>query len=88
MRGTYPEEQQMNDLATAREQLEKAIERLEAALATKAGQGDVAGLDEALEQARGEYRNLREVADQVSERIDTVISRLRATLEEDTGHDA
>ena len=78
----------MDDLVTAREQLEKAVQRLEAALSAKAAQGDSAALGEALEQARGEYQNLREVADQVSERIDTVIGRLRATLEKDASHDA
>lgn len=78
----------MDDLAEAREQLEKAVARLEAALSARAAEGGSGDFDVALAQARGEYRNLREVADVVSERIDTVIARLRATLEEDAGHDA
>lgn len=78
----------MDDLAAAREQLEKAVARLETVLATQPKSEDGAALGQALEQARTEYRNLREATDVVSGRIDTIISRLRATLEEDTTHDA
>ena len=78
----------MDDLASAREQLEKAVARLESVLAMESNADDGAALGEALEQARSEYRNLREVTDVVSVRIDTIITRLRATLEEDTTHDA
>lgn len=78
----------MDDLASAREQLEKAVARLEAVLAVQPDADDSAALGHALEQARSEYRNLREVADTVSGRIDTIIARLRATLEEDAAHDA
>lgn len=70
----------MTDLAAAREQLEKAITRLEAALADRPS-GD-ASVDEALSKARAEYRNLRKAADTVSQRIDGVLERLRATLGE------
>ncbi len=78
----------MDDLASAREQLEKAVARLEAALAAKTGEANTGQLDEALEQARGEYENLRQVAETVSGRIDSIIARLRATLDQDTAHDA
>ncbi len=78
----------MDDLASAREQLEKAVARLEAALAAKTGEVNTGQLDEALEQARGEYENLRQVAETVSGRIDSIIARLRATLDQDTAHDA
>jgi hypothetical protein len=78
----------MEDLAAARQQLEKAVARLEAALAARAGEADTGAVGEALEQARGEYENLRQVAEMVSGRIDRIIARLRATLEEDTAHDA
>ncbi|MDH3242305.1 MAG: hypothetical protein OEO83_16750 [Alphaproteobacteria bacterium] len=78
----------MEDLASAREQLEKAVARLETVLAVQPKADDGAALGQALEQARREYRNLREVTDVVSGRIDTIISRLRATLEQDTAHDA
>lgn len=72
----------MTDLAASREQLEKAVARLEAALAARpAGSADPA-VDKALEEARTEYRNLRKVADTVSRRIDGVLDRLRATLDE------
>ena len=78
----------MEDLASAREQLEKAVARLETVLAVQPKADDGAALGQALEQARREYRNLREVTDVVSGRIDTIFSRLRATLEQDTAHDA
>jgi len=68
----------MSELATAREQLEQAIARLETALATRA---DSAELERALAEARAETRNLRRVADTVSGRLDAAIGRLKTTLE-------
>ena len=78
----------MSDLTAAREQLEKAIARLETALSKQPrGTGNPA-LDKALQDAHANYQNLREVAESVSGRIDDVIARLRATLGESTGHGA
>jgi uncharacterized protein involved in exopolysaccharide biosynthesis len=75
----------MNDLTAAREQLEKAIARLETALSEQPeGTGNTAA-DKALQDARADYQNLRVVAESVSGRIDDVIARLRATLGEDAG---
>jgi cell division septum initiation protein DivIVA len=71
----------MSELATAREQLEQAISRLEQALATR---GDDAALERALADARAETKNLREIADTVSGRLDAAIGRLKATLETGT----
>lgn len=68
----------MSELATAREQLEQAISRLEQALATR---GDDAALERALADARAETKNLRQVADTVSGRLDAAIGRLKSTLE-------
>ncbi len=73
----------MNDLTAAREQLEKAIERLEAAL-TAAPDGAVdPAVGKAMEAARSDYENLRAVANDVSSRIDDIIARLHTTLEGD-----
>ena len=71
----------MNDLASAQEQLDKAIARLETALAAQSGENADPAVAEALEQARADYKHLRTVADDVSSRIDDVIARLRTTLE-------
>jgi cell division septum initiation protein DivIVA len=71
----------MSELATAREQLEQAIARLETALATR---GDSADLERALAEARAETQNLRRVADTVSGRLDAAIGRLKTTLETGT----
>ena len=68
----------MSELATAREQLEQAISRLEKALSTR---GDDAALERALADARAETKNLRQVADTVSVRLDAAIGRLKSTLE-------
>jgi len=68
----------MSELATAREQLEQAISRLEKALSTR---GDDAALERALADARAETKNLRQVADTVSGRLDAAIGRLKSTLE-------
>lgn len=68
----------MSELETAREQLEQAISRLEQALATR---GDDAALERALADARAETKNLRQVADTVSGRLDAAIGRLKSTLE-------
>ncbi len=77
----------MDDLAAAQKQLEHAIARLEAALAEHASGGDAA-IEKALADARADYENLRQVADNVSGRIDTIIARLQATLGEDLPRDA
>jgi cell division septum initiation protein DivIVA len=68
----------MSELATAREQLEQAISRLEQALATR---GDDAALERALADARAETKNLRQVAETVSGRLDAAIGRLKSALE-------
>lgn len=73
----------MNDLSGARDELEKAIERLEQALARR---GDSAELQRALEQAQEETRRLRAAADTVSGRLDAAIGRLRSTLDSGAGH--
>jgi cell division septum initiation protein DivIVA len=67
----------MSELATAREQLEQAISRLEQALATR---GDDAALERALADARAETKNLRQVAETVSGRLDAAIGRLKSAL--------
>ncbi len=73
----------MNDLTAAREQLEKAIMRLEAALTVEPGSAADPSVGKLIEAARSEYDNLRAVADDVSSRIDDIITRLRTTLEAD-----
>jgi hypothetical protein len=73
----------MNDLTAAREQLEKAIVRLEAALTAQPGGATDPEVGEAMAAARSDYENLRQVADDVSGRIDDIIARLHATLETD-----
>ncbi len=70
----------MDDLTVAREQLEKAIARLEVALSQQSGSTGNPVVDKALEDARANYQNLRVVAENVSGRIDSVIARLQATL--------
>ena len=78
----------MSDLTAARDQLEKAIARLETALSEQPGDTGNAAVDKALQDARADYQNLREVAESVSGRIDDVIARLRVTLGEDGGRSA
>ncbi len=73
----------MSDLAEARDELEKAIDRLEAVLARR---GDGAELQRALEDAQAETKRLRAAADTVRGRLDAAIGRLRATLDNDTRH--
>jgi ElaB/YqjD/DUF883 family membrane-anchored ribosome-binding protein len=73
----------MSDLADARDELEKAIDRLEAVLARR---GDGAELQRALEEAQAETKRLRAAADTVRGRLDAAIGRLRATLDNDTRH--
>jgi hypothetical protein len=73
----------MNDLTAARDQLEKAIVRLEAALTAEPGGAADASVEKAMKAARSEYDNLRAAADDVSNRIDDIIARLHATLEAD-----
>ena len=75
----------MSDLTAVREQLEKAIARLETALSDQPGGTENSALEKALREARADYQNLREVAESVSGRIDDVIARLRATLGESAG---
>ncbi len=73
----------MNDLTAAREQLEKAIVRLEAALTAQPDGAVEPAVGKAIEAARSDYEKLRAVANDVSSRIDDIIARLRATLEVD-----
>ncbi len=73
----------MSDLADARDELEKAIDRLEAVLARRC---DGAELQRALEDAQAETKRLRAAADTVRGRLDAAIGRLRATLDNDTRH--
>ncbi len=70
----------MDNLTVAREQLEKAIARLEVALSLQSESTGNPAVDKALQEARAEYQNLRVVAENVSGRIGTVIARLQATL--------
>jgi chromosome segregation ATPase len=70
-------EDEMSELSSAREELEKAIDRLETALAQR---GNGADLQRALEQAQEETRRLRGAADAMRGRLDAAIGRLRATL--------
>jgi hypothetical protein len=73
----------MSDLATAREELELAITRLEAALSTR---GDAAVMEKALAEARAETERLRAAANTVSGRLDAAIGRLQMALEPGTEH--
>lgn len=73
----------MSDLATARAQLEQAIDRLEAALARS---GNPADLARALAEARAETERLREAANTVDGRLDAAIGRLKAALNTGTEH--
>jgi cell division septum initiation protein DivIVA len=73
----------MSELSNAREELEQAIDRIEAALARR---GDDAELQRALQEAQEEARRLRIAADSVSGRLDQAIGRLRATLDGDAKH--
>ena len=73
----------MNELATARDQLEHAIARLEAALAARTDKdaGDPA-VEQALSDAREDYARLLKVTDAVSHRLDAAIHRLRTALDQ------
>lgn len=73
----------MSDLATAREQLEQAIGRLETALARR---GSPAELAAALAEAQAESKRLREAANTVSGRLDAAIGRLQAALDSGAEH--
>lgn len=66
------------------ERLDRAVNRLDAALVarTKRGEDDAAELKHALEEARAENGNLKETAILVSRRLDAVMGRLRAAMEE------
>jgi hypothetical protein len=72
----------MNDLSSARDELEKAIGRLEQVLARR---GDSTELQRALVEAQEETRRLRAAADTVSGRLDAAIGRLRTTLDSGAG---
>lgn len=66
------------------ERLDRAVNRLDAALAaqmnrTEAGQAE---LRHALDGARAENAALKDVAVKVSQRLDAVMTRLKDTLEE------
>jgi hypothetical protein len=73
----------MNDLATAREQLEQAITRLETALSTR---GNAADMEKALVEARAETERLRAAANTVTGRLDAAIGRLQTALEPGAEH--
>lgn len=74
----------MEDLVKAREQLEKAIDRLEAALAAREGKSG-ADLEAALAGAQAEALRLREAADNVGTRLDAAIGRLQSVLDGEAG---
>lgn len=73
----------MSDLATARAQLEQAIDRLEAALSKT---GSPADLARALAEARAETERLRQAANAVDGRLDAAIGRLKTALAPGTKH--
>lgn len=66
-------------LTEAQERLDRAIARLEKAVAGRANGGDA--LTRALAAVRDENRALREVNDAVGHRLDAAIDRLRQVLE-------
>lgn len=63
------------------DRLEKAVSRLDAALAARDGAGPDPETERALEEARDENVRLRETADDLSRRLDGAIARLRTVLE-------
>lgn len=66
------------------ERLDRAVNRLDAALVarTKRSEDEGSELRRALDEARAENGNLKETATLVSQRIDAVMGRLRAAMEE------
>ncbi len=75
----------MSRLQTARDKLEKAVTRLEAALEqldTADGEGgDVAALKGELSAVRRDYAKLSKAADAVDDRLDKAIGQLKLVLE-------
>lgn len=72
----------MSRLDDARQRLEKAVARLERAVqVSRAHSVEREELSRALEEARAEGKALREVSSTLSNRLDTVIGRLKAVIE-------
>lgn len=74
----------MTSLQDAQTRLEAALDRLEQALDGKpaAAGGDVEDLTRALAAAQAEYVDLKARSDQVAERLDQTVARLRRLLGE------
>ena len=72
--------QESSHLRQSRERLERAVDRLEAAL--EAGLAARADAEQALAEAAAENAGLKRVNQNVSTRLDAVIGRLKAVLEE------
>lgn len=80
--GKHVAEENLSRLVEASARLEQALERLDRALQEKAaGEEETEALRAALNEARKEHENLREVSEQVSERLDATIKRLNGVLE-------
>lgn len=72
--------QKPSQVTRARERLNKAVDRVEAALKAR-GQSDDDGLAKELEAMRGKNAALKESHRTVSERLDITIDRLKTMLE-------
>ena len=68
----------MAELAVASEHLQAALDRLQRAVESKAGQA--AEIRAALEAAQRENAALQETADKVSERLDRAVTKLQSVL--------
>ncbi len=71
----------MAQLDRATKRLQAALDSLERAVESRAGDGGEAGLRAALESARQENAALQDAAGAVAARLDKTIERLKATLE-------
>jgi hypothetical protein len=74
----------MSDLSRvveAAKRLERAVLRLESALAQRGAPKDRAGLERALADAKAQYASLSQVTQTVASRLDQAIHRLDRALE-------
>ena len=72
----------MAELDQAAQRLQAALDRLEEAVAARAGTGGGdAELQRALKAARKENQQLKKITDTVAARLDGTIAQLKATLD-------
>ena len=74
----------MTRLDDAQERLETAIERLQQAVLSQSNRagGDIAALEKALTAIRSDYAVLENRTEDVSQRLDQAINRIKSLLED------